>query len=92
MKIEWDPAKARANVAKHGVHFSDVEAAFYDPFAIVVPDHDAEGEERFVLLGADATGKIVTAAYTYRGDAVRLISARPATRRERKCYEAGIRF
>ena len=92
MKIEWDPKKAKSNVAKHGIHFSDVEAAFYDPFAVVMPDHDAEGEERFVILGADATGRIVTAAYTYRGDAARLISARPATRRERKIYEEGIRF
>ena len=51
MKIEWDPNKAKSNVAKHGIHFSDVEAAFYDPYAIVVPDHDAEGEDKVCSPG-----------------------------------------
>jgi uncharacterized DUF497 family protein len=92
MRIDWDPQKARSNVGKHGVHFSDVEIVFSDPFAVVACDPDAEDEERFVVLGADATGRVVVAVYTYRGDTLRLISARPATKRERLCYEEGIRL
>ncbi len=92
MDIEWNPAKARSNLKKHGISFSDVESAFSDPFGLATEDPDATGEERFLLLAADATGRAVVVVYTERGDAVRLISARPATRSERRAYEEGIRL
>lgn len=84
MDFEWDPAKARSNLTKHGVSFSDVETAFYDQHAISMPDPGAAAEERFVLVGMDALGTIVVVVYTYRGDSIRIISARRATKSERK--------
>ena len=92
MDFEWDPAKARSNLTKHGISFSDVEIAFYDQYAISIPDPGASVEERFILVGMDALGTIVVVVYTYRGDSIRIISARRATKAERKSYEEGIRF
>ena len=92
MNFEWDPAKARSNFKKHGVSFSDVEMAFYDQYAISIPDPGASVEDRFILIGMDALGRIVVVAYTYRGNSIRIISARKATKTERKTYEEGIRF
>lgn len=92
MEIEWDPSKALSNRKKHGISFSDVEPAFYDQFALSMPDRFTENEERFLLVGTDAIGRIVTICYTFRGKAIRVISARPATKAERRTYEKGIRF
>ena len=86
MRIEWDPAKARSNMAKHGVSFSDVEPAFYDDCALSRLDDTWAEEERYVLIGADALGRVVTVCYTYRGVSIRIISARRATRAERRGY------
>lgn len=90
MRIEWDPEKAIANFKKHGVRFSDAEVALFDPNAMSSEDEDAEGEQRFVSIGRDGIGRIVVVAYTYRGENVRLISARKATRKERRTYEERI--
>ena len=90
--FEWDPAKARSNLNKHGISFSDVEPAFYDQYAISMPDPAAVNEERFILVGMDAISRIVVVVYTYRGTSIRIISARAATKAERKTYEKGIRF
>lgn len=92
MDFEWDPAKARSNFSKHGISFSDLETAFYDQHAISMPDLGASTEERFILVGMDAVGTIVVVIYTYRGNSIRIISARRATKSERKSYEEGIRF
>ena len=86
----WDPNKARTNFAKHGVAFDDAESALTDPLGLTRDDPDAPGERRFVTVGADALGRIVAVVYTYLGDAVRLISARPATRKETDAYAKGI--
>ena len=86
MCIEWDPAKARSNMRKHGVSFSDVEPAFYDDCALAMLDDRCTGEERHVLIGTDALGRIVTVSYTYREANIRIISARRATRAERREY------
>jgi uncharacterized protein len=88
----WDPDKAKANLEKHGVRFSDAELVLYDPYAVTVEDSAAQGEQRHISIGLDAVGRILVVVYTYRGENVRLISARPATRRERQQYEEGIRF
>lgn len=85
MCVEWDPRKAEANRDKHGVCFEDATAVLYDPFAITVADDHAE-EERFATVGRDALDRVVVVVYTWRGDTVRLISARKATARERRVY------
>ena len=90
MENNWDPAKARTNVTRHGVAFEDAELALTDPAGLTREDPDARGEARFVTVGADALGRIVAVVYAYRGDDVRLISARPATRREKEAYAQGI--
>ena len=90
MDVIWDPAKAEANLQKHGVHFSDAEAVLFDPLALSMEDEDAEGEDRYIAMGQDAVGRVLVVVYTYRGDTIRLISARPATRKEIKVYEKGI--
>jgi hypothetical protein len=82
--------KARANVQKHGVRFSDAEGVLFDPGAISEEDEESRGEQRFVSIGRDHVGRILVVAYTYRGEDIRLISARRATRRERHSYEEGV--
>jgi uncharacterized DUF497 family protein len=92
MRVVWDPVKARSNFTKHGVHFSDAEVALFDPFGLSREDLFSQGERRFVTIGTDATGTIVVAVSTPRGESVRLISARKATKREREQYAERIRF
>ncbi len=90
LEFEWDAAKAAANLAKHGVSFEEATTVFRDPlsFTIVDPRHSL-GEERFAILGVSARGRLLAVFYTDRGGRARLISARPATRRERGTYEHG---
>jgi uncharacterized protein len=87
MKIAWDPEKAAANLRKHGVDFRDVMGVFDDPYALTREDPDAHGEQRFVSIGMDFLGRVVTVVYTHREVRIRLISARRSTRRERDAYE-----
>lgn len=88
MNFEWDRAKAEVNLAKHGVSFDEAATAFGDPLSRTIrdPDH-SEDEDRFVLLGESYSGRLLVIAHTYRGETVRLINARLATRRERRSYE-----
>lgn len=88
MIFAFDPRKAATNLRKHGVSFSEVEPVFYDDLALTRKDTDATGEARFVTVGADARGRILTVCWTDHGQAIRLISARLATSHERKCYES----
>jgi hypothetical protein len=90
MKVTWDPLKARANLAKHGVRFSDVESVLFDPGALTRADEHAEGEQWFVSVGSDALGRVLTVVYSYQGEVIRMISARQATRTERRAYEERI--
>jgi hypothetical protein len=90
LKVTWDPAKAESNLRKHKIHFSDAEAVLFDPLALTIEDESAEGERRFITVGADALNRIILVVYTYCKENIRLISARRATRRERKTYEEGI--
>ena len=92
MHVEWDPAKAGSNLAKHGISFWDVEPAFNDKLAITIPDEYSIFEERFELIGADALGRLLTVSYTYRNNSIRIISARLSTKSERRIYEKGIRL
>jgi len=87
MKITFDPNKAAINYRKHGIRLSDAETVLFDPMALTREDIAAEGEQRFISIGIDATGRMLVVVFTYRGGEIRLISARAATARERKCYE-----
>jgi len=90
MKCEWDPAKAAANLRKHGVSFEEAATALADDFAVTGADPDrSTGESRFVTFGASSAGRLLVVAHTERGDRLRIISARPATKRERRIYEEG---
>ena len=87
MRFRYDPAKTAANLKKHGVSFADAEGVFQDPLAVTVEDPDAESEQRFVAVGLGSAGELLVVVYSTREDGVRLISARRATRKERKQYE-----
>ena len=88
--FEWDPQKAIGNQRKHGVTFDEATTAFGDPFGIVVDDpRHSVGEERMVLLGHSQADRLLAVMFTERGDRIRLISARTATRREHRNYEEG---
>jgi uncharacterized DUF497 family protein len=90
LRFEWDPAKAAANVRRHGVSFQEAVSVFSDEWALLIgdPDHSGE-EERFVLLGMSARRRGLVVCHCYRsgGDIIRLISARKANRREREIYQ-----
>jgi uncharacterized protein len=87
MEYEWDPDKAAINLQKHGISFADAVAVFSDTFALTVADDFAD-EERFIILGTDAFEQLLVVVYTWRGEQrIRIISARKATRPERKQYE-----
>ena len=88
MDYQWDVNKSEANLKKHRVDFADAVTIFSDDFALTIPD-DYPDEERFVTIGMDALGRILVVIYTWRGDSIRIISARKATNRERKQYEEG---
>jgi uncharacterized DUF497 family protein len=92
MRITWDPDKARANFEKHGVYFADAEGVLYDPQAITREDTAAQGEVRLVSVGLDWLMRPIVVVYTHRGEELRLISARPATRKEKRAYEKRIRL
>ncbi len=87
-RFEWDPEKATHNLSKHGVAFEEAQTAFDDAQFLAFEDpHHSEGEQRLLLLGHSERGRLLVIAYTERGERIRLISAREATRRERKAYE-----
>jgi len=88
MQFEWDREKAQGNLRKHGVSFDDAVTVFYDPLSATFddPDHSA-GENRFITVGYSARGRLLVVSHTERGNAVRIISARHATRREGKRHE-----
>ena len=90
MRATWDPNKAEINSKKHKIRFSDAEMVLYDPFAMTLEEHVVATDQRFVTIGYDAVGRIIAVVYSYRGDTIRLISARKATPKERKQHEKGI--
>jgi uncharacterized DUF497 family protein len=88
VEIEWDPAKAKANAAKHRVTFEEAASVFWDPLELTVPDPDHSVlEGRYVSVGTSADGRLLVLGYTERGGKIRLIFARRATMRERHDYE-----
>ena len=90
MEFEWDPNKADSNLEKHGVAFDEAATAFGDPLSLSIADPDhSDDEERFVLLGQSFLGRLVVVVHTYRDERMRIISARIATKNERRSYEEG---
>ena len=90
--FEWDPEKERANRRKHGVSFATVLPVFEDPLALVTRDCDEHGEERWRVVGMVGLHDLLFVSFTVReerdgSETVRLISARRATRSERRRYE-----
>ena len=86
MESEWDPAKARADFTKHGVRFVDAVTALEDDSALTICDLSSEDEERRVTMGRDVSGRLLVVVYRWRGERVRLISARQTTPDERWQY------
>ena len=86
--VQWDSSKAASNLEKHGIDFADAATVLEDEFALTRED-DEHAEERFVTIGSDALGRLLIVVYTWRDDELRLISARPANRYERRQYEEG---
>jgi uncharacterized DUF497 family protein len=90
MKFEWDEEKATANQRKHKVSFHEASTIFGDPLAITFddPDHSI-GEQRFLTFGLSRLNRLLIVAHTERADRIRIISARIATRQEKRIYEEG---
>ena len=90
MNFEWDEAKAAANFRKHKVSFEEASTIFEDELSITGrdPDHSI-GEHRFVTFGLSARNRVLLVSHADRSDIIRIVSARPATRIERKIYEQG---
>ena len=91
LTFEWDAAKAASNLAKHGVRFEEAATVFGDPLSVTIfdPAH-SQAEDRFIILGRSHLDKLLVVVHTERGDNIRIISARHASRRERKQYEEAI--
>ena len=88
LTFAWDPQKAEENLRKHGVDFREAATVFDDSLSTTFPDDDhSSGERRFLIIGLSAFGRILVVSHTENGDKIRIISARAATRRERKFYE-----
>jgi len=90
VNFEWEDAKAKANLEKHNVSFEEASTAFVDNLSLTGrdPDHSI-GEHRFVTFGMSTRNRVLVVSHTERGGKIRIISARPATRTERKIYEEG---
>ena len=92
IRFEWDPAKAASNQKKHGVSFQEAQSVFYDEFAIQFRDEQSsDAEDRFLMLGLSSKAQLLLVCHCERGsgDVIRIISARRATRNERKHYKGG---
>ena len=86
--FEWDPKKARLNIKIHGVSFDEASTAFRDPLSQTIEDPlHSDYEERFVLIGRSIQGRLLVIVHTDRGERIRIISARLATKKERLKYE-----
>lgn len=90
MIYEWNPEKAQRNLRKHGVPFEEAATVFLDPLAMTYPDPDhSDKEDREITIGYSTRQRLVFVSHVRRGNRMRIISARKATRRERKQHEEG---
>ena len=90
MKIEWDPKKAKLNLRKHGVSFEEAATTLSDPMAATGADPDhSSSEDRYITFGVSEKGRLVVVSHTEKDQTIRIISARKASKGERKLYEEG---
>jgi hypothetical protein len=90
LRFEWDEAKAQRNETKHGISFEEGKTVFNDPFAITIPDPEHSGqEERWLDIGLSSQGRLLLVWYSERGESIRIIGCRKATKAEYKGYEHG---
>ena len=90
LEFSWDRQKAVQNLGKHGVSFEEASTAFGDPLSLTIHDpYYSEDEARFVLMGQSFTGRLLVVVHSELEEGIRIISAREATRRERRTYEQG---
>ena len=90
MQFEWDPAKAAANILKHAVSFDEASTVFGDTLSVSGRDLDhSVSEARIVTIGLSSARRVLIVCHTDRGNVIRIFSARPATRKEKKIYEEG---
>jgi uncharacterized protein len=90
MTFSWDPHKDVLNRQKHGVAFAEAASVLEDSLSTTFPDPDHSlGEQRYVTIGRSRLGRTLVVAHTEEGDVIRIVSARRATRRERRYYEEG---
>ena len=93
MRFEWDENKNQINQQKHGISFEEAQTVFFDDYAILFddPDHSI-GEERFLIIGVTENEKVCIVSHCYKdtGNVIRIISARPATKNEKKTYTEGL--
>ena len=88
--FEWDENKAQSNLEKHGVSFEEAATVLGDPMSLTIPDpQHSEAEDRFISMGESYRRRLIVVVHTDRSDRIRIISARLATRQERKTYEEG---
>jgi uncharacterized protein len=92
VEYEWDDTKAASNLTKHGVSFEEALTVFGDPLAVIFDDeYHSIGESREIIIGHSSDGQLVLVCFVEGAGVVRIISARPATRRERSDYEENTR-
>ena len=88
LAFQWDKNKAQTNLAKHGINFQEAATVFGDPLSVTIPDPDhSTAEDRFVIVGHSYRQRLLVVIFTERGDIMRIISARSATKNERTLYE-----
>lgn len=88
LHFEWDKNKAEENLKKHKISFDEATTVFNDPLELTIPDPEhSDFEERFISIGMSHQHKILIVVYTERGNKIRIISARTATKHEKKYYE-----
>lgn len=89
-RFEWDKNKAKRNATKHKVSFEEASTVFGDPLSITIEDQmHSSIEERFITMGSSFSGSLLVVVHCDKGDTVRIVSARAATRKEKKTYEKG---
>jgi len=88
LTFQWDKNKAQTNLVKHGISFQEAATVFGDPLSVTIPDPDhSMVEDRFVIVGHSHRHRLLVVIFAERGDSMRIISARSATKNERTLYE-----
>ena len=88
LTFEWDEKKADDNLRKHGVSFDEAKTVFNDPFSVTIhdPDHSRD-EQTYIDIGLSSKGRLIVVSYTERGEKIRIINSREATKKEEREYE-----